>query len=62
MALIPPGFGNRRSDAFGNSHTKVTPEGMPVFRNPGQYRGRHRAEPRPPWWVSVLARLVGERV
>lgn len=42
LALIPPGFGNRRADVFGNAHVLVTPEGLPVLRNPGRYRGRHR--------------------
>jgi hypothetical protein len=42
LALIPRTFGNRRADAFGNVHVLVTPEGLPVFRWPGRYRGRHR--------------------
>lgn len=42
LALIPRTFGNRRADAFGNTHVLVTYEGLPVFRWPGRYRGRHR--------------------
>ena len=45
LALIPRSFGNRRADAFGNTHVLVTYEGLPVFRWPGfRYVGRHRRE------------------
>ena len=42
LALIPRTFGNRRADAFDNTHVLVTHEGLPVFRCPGRYRGKHR--------------------
>lgn len=43
LALVPTTFGNRRSDAHGNCHVLVTPEGLPVFRwPPFRYVGRHR--------------------
>lgn len=43
LALIPPGFGNRRTDAFGNRHVLVGARGLVVFRRPPRrYVGRHR--------------------
>ena len=42
LALIPWTFGNRRTDVFGNVHTRYDHRGLPVFRWPGRYIGRHR--------------------
>ena len=57
LALIPPTFGNRCADLFGNTHVLVTTEGMPVFRSPGRYVGRHR-RPEQPWVLDLLAPMV----
>ena len=55
LALIPHTFGNRRADLFGNTHVLVTPEGLPVFRHPGRYRGQHR---RPEMALPMLLLLT----
>ena len=61
LALIPFGFGNRAPDIFGNVHTRLNDRGRTVYRDPGDYTGRHRKDvPNPVIWF--LARLAGERV
>ena len=40
--LTPTGHGNRRSDAFGNTHVRFHDRGGAVVRDPGPYRGRPR--------------------
>jgi hypothetical protein len=60
----------RTPDAFGNVHNRLDHRGMVVFRSPGDYVGRHRAdglvERAPSWWwekpLKLLARLAGEDV
>jgi len=60
----------RTPDAFGNVHNRLDHRGYPVFRSPGDYRGRHRVDDlveRPPtwWWetpLKFLAWIAGERV
>lgn len=42
LLLLPRGFGNRGRDAHGNVHALTDHRGLPVLRNPGRYRGRHR--------------------
>lgn len=42
LALIPWTFGNRRTDVFGNVHTRHDDRGLTVLRCPGRYQGRHR--------------------
>lgn len=44
--LTPAGYGNRRVDAFGNTHVMLHARGGAVIRDPGPYRGRHR-QPQP---------------
>lgn len=61
LPLIPWTFGNRHPDAFGNVHIRWDDHGLPVFRDPGDYAGRHRAH-TVPVLLRLLARLAGERV
>jgi hypothetical protein len=42
LGLISPLYGNRAPDWFGNTHTARDRRGLTVFRNPGDYVGRHR--------------------
>lgn len=62
LALIPFTFGNRRPDIFGNVHTRLTDRGWPVLRDPGPYRGRHRAVQQLILPLRLLARWEGTSV
>jgi hypothetical protein len=60
--LIPFGFDVRRVDVFGNTHVRFAPRGGAVTRDPGSYRGRHRAIRPATRWQVLLAWVWDERV
>lgn len=59
LALIPFTFGNRQPDIFGNVHTARDDRGRTVFRDPGDYRGSHRAVQPLILPLRLLARWEG---
>lgn len=61
LNLLPLTYGNRRPDAYGNVHILWDDHGLPVFRDPGDYTGSHRAG-QPNALLRLLARLCGENV
>lgn len=60
--LIPFGFEAAAPDAVGNSHVRADHRGRTVLRDPGDYRGRHRAVAPPNRWQMLLAWAFGEDV
>lgn len=42
LRLIDRSYGNRAPDEAGNWHSRLDWRGLTVFRDPGDYRGRHR--------------------
>ena len=61
LRLLPATHGNRHRDAYGNVHILWDDHGLPVFRDPGDYTGSHRAG-QPNALLRLLARLAGESV
>lgn len=60
--LIPFGFGPTPVELVGNAHVRSDARGRTVLRDPGDYRGRHRAVGPPNRWQVLLAWALGEDV